>query len=250
MKTFKLFRQLISEQTESEQNIDHWKEIPGTQYGSNPGGIHVDPDTGKKHYVKFYDDEKQARAEVASASISKLVGVKTLDPKIVRRNGKVGLSTEWNENLEKRKPHRFEAPTEEQAHHLGAMHHAAVLTKNWDVVGLVHDNIMFDKKTDEPYSVDQGGSFEYRAQGGIKPYGPDIGEVRSFRSDLNPSASHVFSHTFGAYPESEKNSLTGVRNLDYNDVQAAFRNAGLSDHKERADTLWKRRELLLRHYGG
>lgn len=249
MKSFKALKLFLESASDKAENVDHWEAEPGTQYGSNPGGVHTDPETGQKHYVKFYDNEHQAKTEVAAAKVSELLGVKTLKPKLVRKDGKLGVSTEWNTNLETRRPSHFEEPTEAQAHSIGAMHHAAVLTKNWDVVGLVHDNIMFDKKTNEPYSVDQGGSFEYRAQGGSKPYGEDIAEVESFKSGLNPSAHHVFSHAFGKFPEAEKNSLTHVRNLNYNDVQTAFRNAGLEDHKQRADTLWKRRELLLKHYG-
>lgn len=50
------------------------------------------------------------------------------------------------------------------------------LLANWDFVGMTQDNIMWDPDGN-PFRVDQGGTFEYRAQGGEKPFGPVPTEV-------------------------------------------------------------------------
>jgi ADP-ribose pyrophosphatase YjhB (NUDIX family) len=50
------------------------------------------------------------------------------------------------------------------------------LVGNWDFVGKTFDNIMWDPEG-KPFRVDQGGTFELRAMGGTKPYGPVPTEV-------------------------------------------------------------------------
>ena len=63
---------------------------------------------------------------------------------------------------------------------------------NWDVVGLVFDNIMKDANGNM-YRVDNGGSLNFRAQGGLKDFLPnDIPELKNM---LNPdfSAGQVFA---------------------------------------------------------
>lgn len=229
-------------------DASNWRHEEGTQAGSNEGGIHYD-EKGTKHYAKWYRNPQQARVEVASARIHELAGVKTLKPFLIKHGDKIGVASVFNTNVQQKPKEYFETLNQDQAHHIGAIHHAAVLTKNWDTVGLVHDNILFDKETGIPHSVDQGGSFEFRAQGEPKSYTPDVAEIESFRSGLNREATHAFGHTFTNYPEAEKNSLSGIRNMRYEDVHKVFKDVGFDDHKQRADTLWKRRELLLKHYG-
>jgi len=47
---------------------------------------------------------------------------------------------------------------------------ADALLGNWDVVGLAQDNVLWNGDT--PIRLDQGGTLEYRAMGGPKPFGP------------------------------------------------------------------------------
>jgi hypothetical protein len=129
------------------------------------------------------------------------------------------------------------------------MHHAGVLTKNWDTVGLDHDNIMFHKRTGEPYAVDQGGSFNFRAQGEPKDYTKDINEIHSYRNkDLNESAEHVFSSIFSSHPNIEKQELTFVKNITKNEVFNILKSSGVKDAEKMAEIFIKRRDLLLDHY--
>ena len=49
---------------------------------------------------------------------------------------------------------------------------------NWDVAGLEDDNVLWDPQG-QPFRVDQGGTLEFRAQGGSKDFGPVPLEVRT-----------------------------------------------------------------------
>jgi 2'-5' RNA ligase/GNAT superfamily N-acetyltransferase/ADP-ribose pyrophosphatase YjhB (NUDIX family) len=60
---------------------------------------------------------------------------------------------------------------DDESEALGAGFVADALTANWDVVGLSQDNILWTDD-DVPIRVDQGGTFEMRAQGSPKEYGP------------------------------------------------------------------------------
>ena len=245
MKTFSAF---LLEEKQHEKDISSWKSESDSQLGSNPGGVHHDP-SGVKHYVKFYKNPQQARVEVAASKVHEMMGIKTLKPFLVKKNGQVGVATKWQSEVKTKSPRTFENLTHSQAHDIAKIHHAAVLTKNWDAVGLEHDNIAFHNKTKKVYFVDHGGTFEFRAQGGPKPYGKDIDEVHSLTSGRNEASAHVFNHNFKKYPDVEHKALDSVRKLDHAKVQVAFRDAGLEDHKARAETLMARKNLLLKHYG-
>jgi hypothetical protein len=56
---------------------------------------------------------------------------------------------------------------------------ADALLANWDVIGLVQDNILW--QGDMPVRIDQGGTFMFRAQGENKPYGPEVVELERMR---------------------------------------------------------------------
>jgi ADP-ribose pyrophosphatase YjhB (NUDIX family) len=68
---------------------------------------------------------------------------------------------------------------------LGEHYMTDALVANWDFVGLTRDNVLWqDDGGDEPRPVrlDQGGTFQYRAQGAPKPFGPVPTEVWTMRS--------------------------------------------------------------------
>lgn len=75
-----------------------WREITGSQRGSNPGGIYEAPD-GSNHYVKFYENLDQARAETAAARLFERMGVQTLKPRFVEIDGRTAVSTQWVDSL-------------------------------------------------------------------------------------------------------------------------------------------------------
>lgn len=218
-------------------------KVPGTQFGSNEGGVHTD-DAGTKHYVKHYRDQNQAKSEVLASKIYHHMGLKTTNPEFKKVNGRHAVVTKWNDNLEKMHPHEFEGLSKDQAHDIGKKYHAAILTKNWDAVGLEHDNITRHKKTGKLHTVDTGGTFNFRAQGGHKDYGPDIGEHKSLRHN-DQASGHVFNHVFKHHPDAERAGLDAVKNMDDKHVHGLFKNSGLPNHEELHKNFMERKKKLL-----
>lgn len=203
------------------------EKVSGTQYGSNEGGVHVDSDTGKRFYIKTYRNPEQAKAEALTGKLYQAMGIKTLNPELHEGNK---IKTEWNDHLQSMRPNEFKNLKGSQADDLAKMFHGAILTKNWDIVGLSHDNIM--KHSDGSlYSVDQGGSMHFRAQGGPKEYGPDIGERESLVNN-NGASGDVFSHLHQNHPDAIKRSLSSLRNLDMDHVHHLFKTSGLNNWED------------------
>jgi hypothetical protein len=66
---------------------------------------------------------------------------------------------------------------------------------NWDVIGLLYDNIML-ADDGQAYRIDPGGALTYRAQGGRKgnKFGENPSELESLRNPaMSPQAGKVFS---------------------------------------------------------
>jgi hypothetical protein len=231
MKTLK---QLLSE---------IFEKLPNTQYGSNSGGIHVDSDTGHQYYIKQYRDPEQAKSEALTGKIYDHMGINTIKPELHDTHS---IKTKWNNDLGSAHSSELHNPTPENADHLAKMYHGAILTKNWDIVGLAYDNIM-KHKNGSLYAIDHGGSFNFRAQGGHKDYTPDISEKQSLVNNDNPSG-RVFSRLHKNHPEAIKRSLETVRNMDMNHIHSLFKNSGLKDWQNLHANFVKRRENLLNSY--
>lgn len=233
MKTFKQFLEELVPQS-------------GTQYGSNEGGVHTDTETGQKHYVKYYKNSQQGKVEALTGKIYQHMGIHTLEPEVQHVNGREAISTRWNDNLHSMKPHEFDNLSPEQADDVGRMYHAAVLTKNWDIAGLEHDNIM--KHSDgRLYAVDHGGAFHFRAQGGPKPYGPDVGEHDSLRYN-DQASGHVFTSAFNQHPQAERNGLEAVKNMNDDHIEHLFKTSGLDNWRDLHYNFMQRKQALLNKY--
>lgn len=222
----------------------------GTQKGSNPGGLHVDSKTGEHHYVKYYRNPEQGRVEALTGRLYGMMGIHTVDPHVRNVNGKEAIVSKWNPHLKQKSPRDWENVNAHQAHQLGRIFHAAVLTRNWDVVGLEHDNILQHEHTGDVHAIDHGGSFHYRAQGAPKPGGftDDIGEHHSLLHQ-NDQTSHVFGHAFRRFPEAERKGLDSVRGLDMGAVHTAFKESGIKNWQDLHKNFLTRHQRLLDHYG-
>lgn len=206
------------------------KKISG-QLGSNPGGVHLDTETGKKYYMKFYDNADQAKSEVLSARIHEHLGGNTLNPEYVQHNGKHAVKTEWNPNLQNINPRTNLTP--EHRDQIAKLYHGSVLTKNWDLVGTGHDNLGLDKKTGKVHIQDTGGSFNFRAQGGHKPYDKEIGEYRSLRDPkMNPDSASLLDHAFGKDNSVLKKTHRPLTSEDHSKIRQMFANSGISNWEE------------------
>lgn len=234
------FRQYIQLQEE-------FRIIPGTQGGSNPGGKAIDTETGKHHYVKFYKNPDQGKSEVLAAKIYQHMGIHTLDPEHHHVDGKHGVATPWRNDLAPMSRHELMNVSHPQAQQLGKMYHAAVLTKNWDIVGLEHDNIMRHKKNNNLHAIDTGGVFNFRAQGGHKDFGHDIAEHKSLRNPDLPSGE-VFNNAFKKYPDAEKHGLEAVKKIDDTHIHNLFKDSGIKNWKELHKAFSARKSALINHY--
>lgn len=222
-----------------------YKAISGTQAGSNPGGLHTD-EAGNKHYIKFYKNGDQAKTEALTGQIYKHMGISTVDPKYEHIDGKHAVVTKYNDKIRPSDPSDYDNLKPRHAEQLGKMFHGAVLTKNWDIVGLQHDNIMRDKKGNF-HAIDHGGAFHFRAQGGHKDYGPDIAEHESIRHNEHASG-HVFGEVDRQHPEAIKKAAESVKSIDDDHVHKLFANSGLENWKEMHKNFQARKQKLIDKY--
>ena len=223
---------------------ENYKPIPGTRFGSNPGGVHIHEPTGQKFYVKFPKSPEQAKVEAATADLYNALGIRTLNPEVHDIGGRTALVTRWDDNLhslQDSRDYHNEMKDPEREKELALMHHAAIMTANRDIVGMDYTNVMKDKNTGQLVSADQGGSMHYRAQGAPKDFEPDISDVQSFQNPRYESGS-VFSRV---NPDVLKQQSVKLKNLTDDQVDSIMNKHGLG---HLADTVKARRDMLIKHY--
>ena len=116
---------------------------------------------------------------------------------------------------------------------------------NWDVAGLVYDNVLIVDGT--PYRIDAGGSLLYRAQGSPKGkfFGNKVGELDTLLDpSMNPQSAKVFS---GLTQDEINDGLGRLASIDDEKIQLAVAHAGLPDSV--AATLIARKAYILDKYG-
>lgn len=223
--------------------LETYDKISG-RLGSNPGGIFQHKETGEKSYIKFPVNPDQARTEVATAKIYHHMGIKTLNPKLENVNGKLGVKTEWNGELENLGNPNTQTFGPDRASQLATIHHAAIITGNQDIAGLEYDNLMKHNKSNDIYSADQGGSMNFRAQGAEKPFEANIDLFHSFKNPKYTSGN-VFGKAQKEYPNSHKDAIIHLQNLKDEHIDSAISDVGL--HPAISDIIKKRRDLLINH---
>lgn len=177
----------------------------GSQLGSNEGGVYTDPQTGKKYYVKFYQDMVQAEAEMAAQRINAIAGMEVVRQKVVTINSRQALISEWKEGLQQLSPEEWKKVFKENPALAVKVHFTAALTNNWDVVGLSYDNLLYNPKTKNAVVIDTGGSFTYRAQGAKKPYEK---EASAFSTLMDPSINRQAASLFAELYSDRQNAAT------------------------------------------
>lgn len=224
---------------------DFYTKHPGTQYGSNEGGLYTHTPSMRKLYVKFPQNEEQMHVEAATAELYNHLGIKTLDPKVQDVSGRKALTTHWNDNAAPMRTasalHK-EMETPEKAHQLALMHHAAIMTGNLDIVGLEYDNILKDRSTGDLISADQGGAMHYRAQGAHKDFTSNIDrEISGFQNPAYASGK-VFSKL---PPQTLIDASHKLKSLSDETIDSVMKKHNL-DHL--SNTVKARRDALINHY--
>ena len=211
------------------------------QLGSNEGGWYEKPN-GERFYVKFYENPSQGQAEFVANAVYAKLGIKAVRSEIIQLDGREAIASPA---VPEAMPASREAQGESEDIQKGFV--ADAFLANWDVVGLVYDNIVQGK--DGFYRIDNGGSLIFRAQGGDKAYLPDsIPELQSMRVPGRPTGE-----VFAGITEDEigRQARKLVSKLSPEDIRAIVDESGLEgEDRDRILTgLLGRREYLAKTYG-
>ena len=221
------------------------------QKGSNPGGVYKDTEKDTDHYIKHPTNPDQAKTEVLSSKLHELMGIQTLKPKLVNvEPNKTSVSTKFNNDIEPITSKHLPDLTDEHHKQLGKIYAAGVLTKNWDAMGTGIDhgqgNVSIDKKKGHLVSTDQGGSFNFRAQGGHKDYGNDIAEKDTL-TDPSMSEGAKYFNTSLNKPGVKDHVIKSLQNINPDIVHKTFESSGLHNWRELHKNFTERHKKLLDH---
>ena len=163
-------------------------QLIGSQTGSNPGGLYLDPATGTKWYIKTPKTLAHAQNEVLAARLYQAAGVQVPDVQLTTLGGKPAVASRIIDGLDRVGADKLKAAA-------GAQDGFAVdaWLGNWDVAGAELDNMLV--RNGVAYRVDTGGALLYRAQGVAKgsAFGDIVTELDSLvDATKNPSAARVF----------------------------------------------------------
>ena len=158
---------------ENEDNVANLKKV-SDRLGSNEGGWYERPN-GERLYVKFYENPSQGKVEFIANAIYAKLGIKAVRSEIINLDNREAIASpeipgaiptdRYSQNVSRDVQEGFVADA---------------FLANWDVAGLVYDNIVQGK--DGFYRVDNGGSLIFRARGGDKDFSPDsIPELTTMR---------------------------------------------------------------------
>lgn len=112
------------------------------------------------------------------------------------------------------------------------------LVANWDVIGMVGDNILMDKNMN-PVRVDNGGALAFRAKGMPKDFGPVVNELDTMRK------SDQGRDVFGKLTDKEvAEQITGVL-AKSKEILNATPDALKDTMNQRMKYLWKYRANVL-----
>jgi hypothetical protein len=157
--------------------------------GGTTGARVATDEQGRKWLVKTYGGSRDRVAtELLANAVYRAMGAGAADAGTLREGDAVALTYPLvdGEVREQKygKPDAWGGPSRK----LGDHYMTDALVGNWDFVGLTRDNVLWQADPGDPdgeprpVRIDQGGTFQYRAQGAPKPYGPVPTEVWTMRS--------------------------------------------------------------------
>lgn len=156
---------VIPDYTEDEATLTPTGSAGGTtgaQFADGPGG---------KWLLKTYGgDEDRVATELLANAIYRDLGVKTPKAGTYMHNGNVALAYPLMPGTSQSFSGQVGPADNSKKAMLGKDVMADMLVGNYDFAGLEDDNVLWNG--DEPTRVDQGGTFEFRAQGAAKDFGP------------------------------------------------------------------------------
>lgn len=230
--------EIISE--DPDKKWENMTKISG-RLGSNEGGWYERP-SGERFYVKFYENPSQGQAEYVANAVYKKLGIKAVRSQIIELDGREAIASPAVPGAAP-----ADVLSQKTSKDVQSGFVADAFLANWDVVGLVYDNIV--QSDDGFYRIDNGGSLIFRAQGGDKAYSPDsIPELETMRVPGRPTGE-VFANI--TEEEIGKQARELIDKLKPDDITAIVDESGLTgEDRDRILTgLLGRREYLVKTYG-
>jgi hypothetical protein len=181
----------------------------GPSRGSNQGGLFEYTD-GSRYYLKLPNSTTQASNEILASRYYQATGFDAIQYEEVS-NGMVAAP--FREDL----PRTSDPDALKESTEVLESFMPSALIANWDVIGLVYDNCLYDPATmSGPVFLDFGGSFDTRAMGGYKEY--TRRSIRAYNGftdrSLNQSATNVYSGLSSQLFARSKERALGVSRAD------------------------------------
>jgi len=211
-------------------------EEPGTQMGSMPGGVARSSTTGRRYYVKRYENSEQTRNEAVANRLYAAAGVAVPNVSLIRDDdgNVVGVASEM---IPGARPGVASNATD------GLVIDSWLA--NWDVVGQAGDNLLVDSNGNA-VRIDQGGALTTRAQGASKAeaFGPKVGEMESI-----PEANEAMQNASPSSLRAGFDALRSVTDKQIKDIVKANSTGDIASDNKLIATLIKRRKDLLSREG-
>lgn len=186
----KKYRQKASHITEETLTVNgkpvQFEILHGSKDGgSNSGYYVVNKETGELFYAKMPNGGKQWLAEIAATKLYEAAGIDVPQIEIFSSaNGTKGVLSKYIPELESLK-----SPNALANDGFGM----DVLLENWDAIGLSYDNTLITADGTKVIKLDNGGSFDYKAQGQNKSFTAIPMElVTMLNPKTNPQATSIY----------------------------------------------------------
>lgn len=233
----------IIEEFGTEYDLEGFEQT-GPQQGSNQGGTFKDAE-GNEFYVKSPKSDQHRRNELLASAFYKLAGVDAAEMRF-------GSADDGNEKI-------FSAIipgntlgdtdlTPETKKQIQEGFAIDAWLANWDVAGLVNDNIIIDEDGNA-FRIDTGGALLFRAMGLPKgtAFGNDVTELDTLRnSSMNPTSAALFGDMTDEDLKASASKLLDISHTDIDNLVDATFDEDVAE--ELKDKLKARRQFILEKY--
>ena len=236
----------LAQEVGSEWDMEGWKQV-GPQLGSNKGGFYEDKD-GDRFYVKEAKSDLHAQNEALASALYRALGVDAAE--IYMGSAADGKKKTFSPDIPDSKQDLQEKLKDKD--YLAKLQEGFAVDAwlaNWDVAGLVFDNVMSDGDGN-PVRVDPGGALLFRAMGAPKGklFGNEVNELDSLRDpNMNPQSASIFG---SMTDEQQKESARKLLDISHDDidtlVDTIIEDSDVANNLK--DTLKARRQSILERY--
>lgn len=231
----------------SEFDVSGWQKVGG-QGGSNPGGTYQAPN-GEQWYVKDAPTAAHVQNEALASAFYRDLGVDVPEVRVATQDGKTVIASKIVPGAKSDLESKLSDPAYKQKLQNGFV--ADSWLANWDVAGLVYDNVVTGSDGN-PWRIDTGGSLLYRAMGTPKNslFGDTVGEIETLRDpSMNPTSANVFSGMTDAQIKDQVQHLVDTMSDDKIKELVHAEKFEPNAEKKLISTLINRRDYLANKYG-